>query len=147
MEKERPATEMLAERLKEHSARLNAARVLPTPVASSRVPVIAPLVALLRRLANRLATRWYVAPQMEQQARFAQEVTAAYDQLAAALVLLEQMLAEHGRRLDESERAAARLATPALFSSPDSAAPQPACARNRLPWSGAWVSNAAPTLL
>ncbi len=94
----------LPERFQETSARLNALRSFSEPRPSSRVPVLGPLINLVRRLANALATRWYVAPQMEQQARFAQEVTAAYDQLASVLVLFEQMLAEHGRGLAELGR-------------------------------------------
>ncbi len=94
----------LPARLQEISARLNALRSFPEPQPSSRIPVLGPLINLLRRLVNRLATRWYVAPQMERQARFAQGVTAAYDQVASILVLFEQMLAEQGRELAEQGR-------------------------------------------
>ncbi len=72
----------LSRRLRDRSARLNAARVHTEPEPSSRIPVLGPLLSRLYRLANRLATRWYVAPQVEQQARFSAEITAAFDDLA-----------------------------------------------------------------
>lgn len=130
MEKERFTVEMLAQRLKEHSVRLNAARAITEPQPSSRLPVLGPVLNLLRRLACGLATRWYVAPQIEQQARFAQEVTAAYDQLASVLVLFEHIRAEHSRELAEwkmtvsasmSPPAGSPLDLDTLFSLPDEA--------------------------
>lgn len=104
--------EDLIQRLQDCSSRLNEQRGIQEPVPVSTVPILGPILILLRRLANRLATRWYVVPQMEQQARFAQEVTAAFDELAALLVLYEQRLNQQERRfvghegtMDQHDRA------------------------------------------
>lgn len=86
---------------------LNAARVLPTPVASSRVPVLGPLIALVRRVASRLATHWYMAPILEQQQRFAEEVTATLDDLAGLVVLQDQQIAEIEARTSRQQEALA----------------------------------------
>jgi len=92
------ALRALAQRLQACSERLNKQRMMEEPLPASNVPVLGPLIALLRRLANRLATRWYVAPQVEQQSRFAQEITASFDELASLLVLYEQRLNQHEQR-------------------------------------------------
>lgn len=83
---------VLAQRLQDHSDELNASRLLTEPKPASRIPVLGPLLSFLRRLANRLATRWYVTPLVEQQQRFNTKVTAAYDTLAAAAVAQAQWI-------------------------------------------------------
>jgi|GEM_PF-1738259 len=93
--------EALARQLQECSAGLNAARSAPEPQAGSTVPVLGALFAFFRRVANRLATRWYVAPIVAQQERFNAQVTAAYDELAAASTDHQWRLAEVERRLQD----------------------------------------------
>ncbi len=119
------SVERLAAQLQEISKRLNASRVLTEPRPSSRIPLLWPLINLVRRWLNTLATRWYVAPQMEQQARFAQEMTAAYDYLAATLVFLAQRLDEHACRLDELEEKLDELKRNLLALRSSSAVPPP----------------------
>ena len=111
----------LAERLQRYSTRLNAMREIQQPSPSSRVPVLGPLINLLSRLLNRLATHWYIAPTLDQQQRFYEEVTAAFDELARLAVLHEQHIAsvqdregELNRRIEEVREQLAVLARPAV---------------------------------
>ncbi len=84
--------EPLSARLAQLSQRLNAARSFAEPRPSSHVPVLGPLINWLRRFAGGLATRWYVSPMMEQQSRFNEQVTAAFDELAQVAVAQERQL-------------------------------------------------------
>jgi SAM-dependent methyltransferase len=102
--KEDAAVQALAQQLRARSAELNAARTLPEPAPASHLPVLGPFFVLLRRLANRLATRWYVAPLSEQPQRFNAVVTAAFEEYAALLVMQEQRLAEQETRLAAAEQ-------------------------------------------
>lgn len=103
MDEPRP-WESLAKRLQETSARLNAARVFVEPSPSSRVPGLGLLLNWMRRWCNRLFVRWYVAPQMEQQACFAQEAVAAFDDLASLLVEQAQLLERKREEAAEGQR-------------------------------------------
>lgn len=82
------SAERWASQYQERSRRLNALRVVQEPPSTSKVPIVGPLLAWLRSLWNRLATRWYVRPLLEQQNRFNQELVQAFDELAVAAVSL-----------------------------------------------------------
>ena len=119
MEKrQEPALAKLARRLQDRSARLNASRTLTEPEPSSHIPLLGPFFSWLYRVANRVATRWYVAPQLEQQARFAAEITAAFDNLAALAV-------EQERQLNLLEEQCLRLTVqrPEGFPTPEDSSP------------------------
>ena len=115
--------EILVGRLQELSAGLNARRVLPQPSPSSRIPLLGPLLNWVYRLANRLATHWYVAPQTEQQEAFNEESTRAFDEVASWLVFYHQeitALKERWNHLEAqilSTEAAKSSATADLFLS------------------------------
>ena len=87
------AVEALSREFQEYSARLNACRTFQEPEPSSQAPVLAAFFSGLRRLANRLATRWYVAPIVEQQQRFCSEVTGTFDRMAGIAVRQQQEIA------------------------------------------------------
>jgi hypothetical protein len=56
---ERDVLESMSRRLRQRSARLNVERTFREPAASSCIPLIGPIIALLRRLAGSLpAARW-----------------------------------------------------------------------------------------
>lgn len=74
------------------SARLNEQRILREAAPTSRVPLLGPLIVATRHFWNRLSTRWYVRPIMDQQNRFNEEVVRALDRLAALVVEMGEQL-------------------------------------------------------
>lgn len=102
MSREEPI-DMLAGRLSQISQRLNATRSFSEPQPSSRIPAFGKVLNMLRRWANWLATRWYAVPLWEQQARFNEQVTAAFDELARIAVEQEMRLRDIEGRLGCTE--------------------------------------------
>jgi SAM-dependent methyltransferase len=83
-------------RLQEVSRLLNEQRVVRPGVLQSRLPVVGPLVARLRRMWNNLGSRWYVDPLVGEVNRFNETVTLSLDSIAEILVLLSSQ-AEQSR--------------------------------------------------
>lgn len=90
----------LSRRLQRLSHLLNDYRLLQEPETTSRIPVLGPLIGLVRRFTNWLAVRWYMAPILDQQRRLYETLTGAFDALADVVVSQGRHVANLNARLD-----------------------------------------------
>lgn len=102
-------------RLQAISHQLNEHRTVQPGVSRSRVPVLGPLIAWVRRGWNRIARRWYVDPLVDGVNTFNEAAVDAFDQVAAILVVLADRIAALGQaagplpgRLDQAQEAIAQ---------------------------------------